>query len=1591
MTSPNSNHPASSESGTPDPGLVTATIERLRREQEATEDDEPSASLLHEIALLEERMGDEGAAARDQLAAVNLQPDFREPLEQLISIIQRRQSYKNLGKLLERLVKLSTTPAEFVRAQLDHAAHLARFERNPEAARAALEDTISRSDDSSALWFAFEVIAGKLGQPELRTQALKARLELTQHSTWRALLGIDLARLSAEVGEVDAAVGALTQAIEQAGPATFAATRALEQLARKLDRKDLLCQALETRATLLQRATEDASSGDSLGVPKHLRDDAHLVLAWLVASEAERAREDFQASVVLLDKALERLPEDPILLHARLNAAEGAGDTQKAASLAQRELDRGAEGALAAALWLRVAEAAAAEGDGPGALQAVGKALEGDPACVPARALQLDLLSGGADAAALASALEETAEKLPTEEGKANYYLAAADVWTRLARDQDGAKAALSQAGLHGASPGTLARVARLLASELASADWYDEATRRLVAAGAEGAEKLSLWFELVRGRALRGDLAGAREILKSLAETPDGAWFGNLLGAYVVSAPHSGEHETDGSAKSATSLRDSAALEQLAALERNPASARALKTIVALRNSGNAESVISTLERLHDEDAADPIVATALAGLLTEQSRGEQAAKVTAACAEQQQDTRFGAALSLQAGMAYWRAGDKKSALSCFERANELHAESGAQMLSWALRAAEPNDPGARRRALEAAENDLELSALERFALEIGRSGNADVARTCLMSLDEQAPEELREAGILAKVLWSPPDDAVNQMEALASLSSMSGVAPTLSQAAEYLLGLDRERAGQAKDAAALEAAASGWAASDNSLVAALEWLGSAVATKDIEREVSARRAVAQRVDPAQGAALEASASLLNALGGADGEPLLTGTTPAARLGNLELALPGSDPRKRASAFAALGNALGDDSLAMARAVAAYNQLAQLDAEGALKSFRSVVEAFPQEVFGWEGLRAAALALNKKAEVAEASAALGDATRDDELGAQFWEEAAMILMDELDDAERGEFALARAVDRDVRRFAAFDRLFRIVRARKDGPRLLELVAKRLEVAEDPEELAKLFWERARVLREAGDQDAALSALENVTMLEADHVGALALAGEIQITKKQFPEAAEKLARLSTLDEAPRKQRLMSGVAAADIYEKRLGDVQSALSVLLGLHEAGLSTLPVRERLARAAATAEDWDHATQVLEQLMEERDTSDGRVEAARLAMVVHRDRRNDPNSAGPAVLRLLKEVPDDGEALELVLSGALPEPTASQLLLRGQEQLVERLGREPLDGERVDRLARIALRLENAPLRQAALGALVAIGDGSPEIDRELEMLDQRVAHIPQTAIDDSSLPDLADAEDGGPVPDLMLAIAETLCEALGPNLETFGVGRKQKVSPRAGLPLRNEVAHWAGALGVGEFDLYIGGPDDEGVFGIASNPVGLIVGKNVSAPLNAQHRQLVARELYALRRGTSILRHREPADIAALIVAAGRVVGVEIPSQNYALIGEFERQLSKALPRRVKKQLSQLATSVADGRTDPIAWYHAATSSLDRMAAIAAGDVSWVLADGSINRGRLGASIEAHNRAARLLSFVLSHTYLNLRQQLGMGVR
>ena len=195
------------------------------------------------------------------------------------------------------------------------------------------------------------------------------------------------------------------------------------------------------------------------------------------------------------------------------------------------------------------------------------------------------------------------------------------------------------------------------------------------------------------------------------------------------------------------------------------------------------------------------------------------------------------------------------------------------------------------------------------------------------------------------------------------------------------------------------------------------------------------------------------------------------------------------------------------------------------------------------------------------------------------------------------------------------------------MRERKDNDKLLALVSRRLEVTDDPAEIQKLFWEQARVLRERGDQDGALKALEHVTMLDPDHVGALALLGEINIRRGNFEEAAASLGAPRASRGGAREEPRHGGHRRGRPLREQARNASTWRSRSCSrCTEPSSRPCRVRERLARAAARTGSWKEATDILEELMHERPEAEGRIEAARLAMAIHRDRLGQSRRAAP-----------------------------------------------------------------------------------------------------------------------------------------------------------------------------------------------------------------------------------------------------------------------------------------------------------------------------------------------------------------------------
>ncbi len=1553
----------------------------LDAEIEAAKTSSMRALLLHESALLHEAQGNATDAARLQLQAVNTDPQFAEPVERLLMLFEQRHSLKNLGRVVERLHQLASTVEERERAAWEQATFALAELREPYRAREVLLEVVEAAPNGIIAWILLNIVAEQTRDFVLLERALRARASLTENRTWAGILLLELAEVQNELGQFDAALETLDEIIEANGPMTFKALDLLESVSFAKRQHDVLSRVLVSKASILERSIHDESLGEALGVPRFRRSEAHVADAFLRAALARQSDGNDAEAATLIERALGLAPTDPLIQHIALLSAEARKDNTQAVSLA-RGLAAKSQGPAAGTAWLRAAFCELARANTPGALEAIASGLVAAPNSVALRAAELHILSTGNDAARFATATESCAEILGSDVAKSRQFLAAAEIWARRARDAGSARAALTQAAHLGADPLVTNRVARLLSSTLNDDAWYDESTRRLASTCSDAAEQTELWLELARHRASRSQLDRSARAVEELAHRESASWLYNLFNAYKFGSSPAKSPETSDltpAFNSQPSVSPSP-LQKLAELAPGPAFARAycIADVLRCMREGERAAATTRLSELAERDPTDGLVTTILSDILLTDGDHRRAGELLCIGSGNVSDSMMAAVAALKAAFLGAQTGNVDLCWRALDNARLRAPAAAALAEPWLLRHMQPNDPDVRRRILESAAeiSPSDRLILERFVLELATHN----AATAGLVLEDASPtaSPLGIAVAFAKMLL---DVGTNS----AALDALASLVPEFEPIAAAV------QAGAVLSSNALRSldylqAVQRWVRLDESVEPAWEYLCVSRALINPEAELEAWELLSSRVNENDGSLLQQAQTRAQLFNRNVNPPLLVSRDTSTRILNFESSGPGSDPRRRTFALGELGSVLSGVDRDMSRTLAAFNLLACGNAPLALQEFRDTIAAGHQNVAIWEGVRVAGLACGDTSSVAEACDALGKLYSDATLAADLFEQASNLWFS-LGADVKGEEALRHAVARDIRRFSSFDKLFRRVRDRNDGPRLLELIDARLDVSDDAEELVKLHWERARVLRSLGERDAALQALENVTLLEPDHVGALALAAEISIGTSRLADAAKYLDRLARLEAAPHKQRTMSGLAAADLFDGKLNSPEMAVSVLLVLESAGLAGLACRERLARAAARCENWHLAGETLLSLAEERETSKGRVEAARLALGIYRDRIGEPAESLPAIRRILIEVPDDAEAIDCIVERPFTDEVNRELCLQLESTLRARLIEQPLDAPTITRLARIAAILDDVGLRQITLCALASIGSVSQEIGEEIQRLGLRVPRLPTMALDDACLNELAESADEGPLSDLFATMGPYFTEALGPSLSALGVSKKQRVDPRSGLPLRNEIASWAGALGVRDFELYVGGVEPDNVVGVPGEVPSLVVGSSLRAPLSPPHRQLIARELYAIRRGTSVLRHRNSTEIAALVVATCKIAEVSISAPPYALVDEFIRLLNPVIPRKLRKVLPTLCSNIAQTAADPVEWHSAAVSSQDRMAVLAAGDMSLVVG-GDRQAAFIGSE---RTRLERLLRFAFSHQYQLLRERLGIGVQ
>lgn len=1543
------------------------------------------AMLAYEIGrTLEDGGGGEAAAVREYLGAYNLDPSFRPPLFELVRMFERRRSFKNLARLYEAELKSATTPAEKSSAIVDRASLLEDHLAQGELAGPLFEQASAEDPEGVTALLMLERRARVAGDAAAALTALEGLASRTKTPALRAILMIELAREKERAGDVDGAVETLRDAIRTSPDERQRALRALEEVARKHGRAPELVAALEARAAL-------SASSDSADPANH--DEA--IAAFLEAARVRLDRlGDAEGARNTIDRALALAPDEPALRRAHMLASESASDLAASAADAAALQALVGEDRIVAAFMLREAEAAQANGDVAAARSALDRALMAEPGSAVLRAMHDDLSLALGEIDAVVARLEADAATAEPE-AKAALLARAGSFAANVAGDAPRAAALIVRAAEASRDPTPILRELLAVGLTLHHAATTSDAITRLLAVSDDPEEKAALHH--ARYSALLAAGASTEDVKVALdTAVADGApW---AITALRILAASDGDHER---------LAHAHALLAERTADNDTGAAHLVASARALARADRYDDAVAALRKALERAPAHRYAVALLEEIYRRKGDANAVVRILAEAAEADTTGRAREAQLLVAGAAAEGAGDLALAAKTYQSALDRDPKALAPLLALRALAEKRGDAAAEVKTIAAlAEHELASGGAGRFNLELGeyhRDVSTDPSLAVAPLRAALEAKETRAAAALALALMAvpPKTEPASRVEALTTLLGISTDHARIAFAHE-LLGeaiAGRDAALAAKLAAMLEPDGS-------DTVDVMVRLAAARLTSGDPGKLADRARAVEALANALGDAPEVAAELLlhasrveMLVSNADNDAVLRAADIADRApGSLVAALAAvealgdeDDIGERASALVLWAPHTSGVVQRSIQAGAARLLALAGRSEEALPILRDIFESEPTDLASAEMMRVAARDEQSWPDIVRACDRLAEAS-EGELQAQLLEEASAILMDHMEQDEAAEPRLRAALALDPARPIAYARLHDVLADRGDEPGVLALVTARIEVTDDPVDLAPLFYEQARLHRSNGDYEGAFASLENLLLLESEHLGGLALLVELHVQSEQFAEAVDALRQIATAEGVPASQRRIARLGAADFLDKKLDDARGALAELRQIEDLGLADRALYERVAKLAERLGDLDRASDALERGAEvERDPTKKAAVERRLAKL-EMESRGRREHALAAYRRAIRAQPTDLESLRGA-SVLISEASERRVLTEGPEAAFRaQLDKEPLDEKALRALAAVADARGDRALGTSVTRVLVASGLAN---DDERAQNDGEVVRAP------AATPGLSDAgfatlmteplapAAAGAVGEIVLAAIETLTEADRLEPSTFGLGRNDVGKP--GTALVDEVLAIAAKFGAPAGDVWVGGRDPNlvTVIPVYKGKPAWIVGSNAASIAPADRRFRIGVLAAGLRLGVGPLALRVLAggsdEVATQLFGTCVAGGAPLAaSEGRAGLADATRILAKAIGRRARRAVTEAVPRVGDGGRPLLGWARALTITLARVGALAASDPSPSVMLAQVERGAAGA-LDTRSVAR----FWVAESTLALRRELGLA--
>jgi tetratricopeptide (TPR) repeat protein len=563
------------------------------------------------------------------------------------------------------------------------------------------------------------------------------------------------------------------------------------------------------------------------------------------------------------------------------------------------------------------------------------------------------------------------------------------------------------------------------------------------------------------------------------------------------------------------------------------------------------------------------------------------------------------------------------------------------------------------------------------------------------------------------------------------------------------------------------------------------------------------------------------------------------------------------------------------------------------------------------------------------------------------------------LWLDEVHDEQRAIVALEAAASLDVAYADVFDRLSRAYASLKMQNELAELLERRIEQVNDPEERLAIEVRRGRVLLDVGEIAGARRAFQAALAQRPDDPGALSAFADLCTTQGDWDAAEQALVRLARLLPTPEEQRLVYA-RLGDLYSHRLLNLSRAEVALKEVLKRSTDDVDTARKLVEIYKRQNDPARAVELQQELVTRARTPEEKRERVLELAAIHERASRDLRRAEKTLETARRESPNDVH------------------LLRALAEFYTRHHQTPAVNILLDRASADARRTLAAGRISAAPFEVVAAvfdlrdnsGGGAPTraMLRAVEgRRDEALSLAAPTdkafdpALDDLLAPEVLSAA----IRSLLLRTGDALEAAAPVDLRDL---QAAPVPPH--VPGARAVQRIAASLGLTGLEV-LSSARLSGVCIPVRTPLALVFADDV-LEIERASMFLGLRALKLLRAGAAALGRAGPADVSTLVSAWLKCLNPAWEPQGVptGAITAAAAKIQAALPRTLEPDVGTLAletTATLEGRLGTTAF--SAVAWANRVALLASADPEAALDGIALSAGLVeGAPSDERERTA-----------------------